>query len=140
MDRPADVTFRDRTPATPRRSSASAARPTGTGEGVDPSLILRIIYRRRWLAILTFVAIVVPATAWTLLQQPVYAASVRIAIDPEPTAPLQFTKGQNDAPPADAMQTQRKHARWLREEKKAHFVFPVLDNQPTLFDRLDTLD
>jgi len=108
MDRPADVTFRDRTPATPRRSSASAARPTGTGEGVDPSLILRIIYRRRWLAILTFVAIVVPATAWTLLQQPVYAASVRIAIDPEPTAPLQFTKGQNDAPPADAMQTQRE--------------------------------
>lgn len=41
---------------------------------------------------------------------------------------------------ADAMQTQRKNARWLREEKKAHFVFPVLDNQPTLFDRLDALD
>ena len=40
---------------------------------------------------------------------------------------------------ADAMQTQRTHARWLREEKKAHFVFPVLDNQPTLFDRLDAL-
>jgi predicted transposase YbfD/YdcC len=41
---------------------------------------------------------------------------------------------------ADAMQTQRKNARWLCEEKKAHFVFPVLDNQPTLFDRLDALD
>ncbi|MFV2127191.1 ISAs1 family transposase [Micromonospora sp. LOL_013] len=41
---------------------------------------------------------------------------------------------------ADAMQTQRKHARWLREVKEAHFVFPVLDNQPTLFDRLDALD
>jgi hypothetical protein len=41
---------------------------------------------------------------------------------------------------ADAMQTQRKHARWLREIKKPHFVFPVLDNQPTLFDRLDALD
>lgn len=41
---------------------------------------------------------------------------------------------------ADAMQTQRTHARWLREQKKAHFVFPVLDNQPTLFDRLDALD
>jgi predicted transposase YbfD/YdcC len=40
---------------------------------------------------------------------------------------------------ADAMQTQRKHARWLREQKKAHFVFPVLDNQPGLFDRLDAL-
>jgi len=41
---------------------------------------------------------------------------------------------------ADAMQTQRKNARWLREEKHAHFIFPVLDNQPTLFDRLDALD
>ncbi|MFY1632268.1 ISAs1 family transposase [Solwaraspora sp. WMMB335] len=41
---------------------------------------------------------------------------------------------------ADAMQTRRTHARWLREVKKAHFVFPVLDNQPTLFDRLDALD
>lgn len=41
---------------------------------------------------------------------------------------------------ADAMQTQRRHARWLRERKDAHFVFPVLDNQPTLFDRLDALD
>ena len=41
---------------------------------------------------------------------------------------------------ADAMQTQRKHAIWLREQKNAHFVFPVLDNQPTLFDRLDALD
>ncbi|MDM4718640.1 ISAs1 family transposase [Micromonospora sp. WMMA1363] len=41
---------------------------------------------------------------------------------------------------ADAMQTQRKHARWLRQVKDAHFIFPVLDNQPTLFDRLDALD
>jgi predicted transposase YbfD/YdcC len=41
---------------------------------------------------------------------------------------------------ADAMQTQRGHARWLRETKNAHFVFPVLDNQPTLFDRLDALN
>jgi predicted transposase YbfD/YdcC len=41
---------------------------------------------------------------------------------------------------ADAMQTQRKNARWLREVKHAHFVFPVLDNQPTLFDRLDALN
>ena len=41
---------------------------------------------------------------------------------------------------ADAMQTQRTHARWLTETKKAHFVFPVLDNQPTLFDALDALN
>jgi predicted transposase YbfD/YdcC len=40
---------------------------------------------------------------------------------------------------ADAMQTQRANARFLRQTKNAHFIFPVLDNQPTLFDRLDTL-
>jgi predicted transposase YbfD/YdcC len=40
---------------------------------------------------------------------------------------------------SDAMQTQRGHARFLREDKNAHFVFPVLDNQPTLFDRLNAL-
>jgi predicted transposase YbfD/YdcC len=41
---------------------------------------------------------------------------------------------------SDAMQTQRGHARFLRTDKNAHFVFPVLDNQPTLFDRLNALD
>lgn len=41
---------------------------------------------------------------------------------------------------SDAMQTQRGHARFLRMDKNAHFVFPVLDNQPTLFDRLNALD
>lgn len=41
---------------------------------------------------------------------------------------------------ADAMQTQRANARFLREDKHAHFIFPVLENQPTLFDRLDTLN
>jgi predicted transposase YbfD/YdcC len=40
---------------------------------------------------------------------------------------------------SDAMQTQRANARFLREQADAHFIFPVLDNQPTLFDRLDTL-
>ena len=32
---------------------------------------------------------------------------------------------------------QRNH--FLREDKDAHFILPVLDNQPTLFARLDTL-
>jgi predicted transposase YbfD/YdcC len=40
----------------------------------------------------------------------------------------------------DAMQTQRSHARFLREVKDAHFVFPVLENQPGLFALLDRLD
>lgn len=41
---------------------------------------------------------------------------------------------------ADAMQTQRSHARFLREVKDAHFIFPVLENQPGLFAWLDRLD
>ena len=41
---------------------------------------------------------------------------------------------------SDAMQTQRGHARFLRQVKDAHFIFPVLDNQPTLFDRLNALN
>ena len=40
---------------------------------------------------------------------------------------------------ADAMHTQRANAQFLREDKDAHFILPVLDNQPTLFARLDTL-
>ena len=39
----------------------------------------------------------------------------------------------------DAMHTQRANARFLREDKDAHFILPVLDNQPTLFARLDIL-
>jgi predicted transposase YbfD/YdcC len=38
----------------------------------------------------------------------------------------------------DAMHTQRKHARYLHK-RKAHYVFPVLGNQPGLFDQLDAL-
>lgn len=40
---------------------------------------------------------------------------------------------------SDAMQTQRANANFLREQADAHFLFPVLNNQPTLFDRLDAL-
>jgi predicted transposase YbfD/YdcC len=40
---------------------------------------------------------------------------------------------------ADAMQTQRDHARWLVQDKHAHYLAPVLGNQPGLFRQLDTL-
>ena len=33
---------------------------------------------------------------------------------------------------ADAMQTQREHARWLIDDKDAHYLVPVLGNQPGL--------
>lgn len=40
----------------------------------------------------------------------------------------------------DAMQTRRSHARFLCEVKHAHFIFPVLENHPGLFARLDRLE
>ena len=41
---------------------------------------------------------------------------------------------------ADAMQTQREHARWLTEDKHARYLLPVLGNQPGLYAALDALD
>lgn len=41
---------------------------------------------------------------------------------------------------ADAMQTQREHARWLREDKHAHYLLPALGNQPGLYAALDAMD
>ena len=40
---------------------------------------------------------------------------------------------------ADALHTQRAHARWLVEGKNADFVFTVKQNQPKLFAELDAL-
>ena len=41
---------------------------------------------------------------------------------------------------ADAMHCQRDNARFLRTVKNAHFIFPALENQPTLYHQLDRLD
>jgi predicted transposase YbfD/YdcC len=40
---------------------------------------------------------------------------------------------------ADALHTQRAHAEFLRTIKDWHFIFPVAENQPTLFHQLDRL-
>jgi predicted transposase YbfD/YdcC len=41
---------------------------------------------------------------------------------------------------ADAMQTTRGNARFLREVKDAHYLWPVLGNQPGLYAALDAMD
>jgi predicted transposase YbfD/YdcC len=41
---------------------------------------------------------------------------------------------------ADAMHCQRDNAQFLRMVKNAHFIFPALENQPTLYRQLDRLD
>ncbi|MEX5713239.1 ISAs1 family transposase [Parafrankia sp. FMc6] len=40
----------------------------------------------------------------------------------------------------DALQTTHANARFLREQKKAHYLFPLLGNQPTLNALLNALD
>jgi predicted transposase YbfD/YdcC len=40
---------------------------------------------------------------------------------------------------ADALHTQREHARWLAEDKRAGYVFTVKKNQPRLYQQLKTL-
>jgi predicted transposase YbfD/YdcC len=41
---------------------------------------------------------------------------------------------------ADAMQATRENARWTVEHKHAHYLVPVLGNQPGLYAALDALD
>jgi predicted transposase YbfD/YdcC len=41
---------------------------------------------------------------------------------------------------ADAMQATRENARWLTRDKHAHYLLPVLGNQPRLYAALDALD
>jgi predicted transposase YbfD/YdcC len=40
---------------------------------------------------------------------------------------------------ADALHTQREHARWLAEDKRAGYLFTVKKNQPRLYRQLKTL-
>ncbi len=40
---------------------------------------------------------------------------------------------------ADAMQATRENARWLTQDKHAHYLVPVLGNQPGLYAALDAL-
>ena len=56
----------------------------------------------------------------------------RPLLDPLPLADVVIT--------ADAMQTQREHARWLTEDKDAFYLLPVLGNQPGTYAALDALD
>jgi len=56
----------------------------------------------------------------------------RPLLDPLPLAGVVIT--------ADAMQTQREHARWLTDDKHAFYLLPVLGNQPGTYAALDALD
>jgi capsular exopolysaccharide synthesis family protein len=95
----------DRLVETPRKRAAS---PSGAraSESVSPWNIseqpssrsvtasvhdyLRILYRHRWLAILTFFVVTVPVALFGILQTPAYEARARLVLEPEPSAPVAF--------------------------------------------------
>ena len=45
---------------------------------------LLVLYKQRWLAVVTFVLVVAGATIWTFVQTPIYEGTVRLLIDREP--------------------------------------------------------
>jgi len=85
-----------------RRASAA---PTS-----DVSLIdyLGVIQKRRWLAIGSFLAVVVPAALWLLASPTVYEARARLMIEPAASAPITFSDGRGaaDASSQRALETQ----------------------------------
>ncbi|MFI5338870.1 MAG: GumC family protein [Candidatus Methylomirabilales bacterium] len=82
------------------------ALPT-SGEEIHLRDYLRVLYRRRWLAVTTFALVVVLVTIGTLLQTPIYEGSVRILIDREPPRVVNIQEVQPlDTTTQDYYQTQ----------------------------------
>jgi succinoglycan biosynthesis transport protein ExoP len=78
-------------------------------EASSPNLsdYLRILYRRRWLAVLTFVIVTPTVASYGMLQSPAYEAGVRLVLNPEPTAPVAFeaaARPQDNGPDAQTQQ------------------------------------
>jgi polysaccharide biosynthesis transport protein len=74
-------------PATVRASSNAGAFGT-SGPGLGE--YLRIVYRHRWLAVVTFLLVSVPVGLYGMLQPKAYEARVRLVLDPELSVPVPF--------------------------------------------------
>lgn len=72
----------------------------------------------------------------TVAQHEVDAKTNEIPELPRLLAPLQI---QDRVVSADALHTQRETARYLVEDKQAHYLFTVKENQPTLLNDIATL-
>ena len=72
----------------------------------------------------------------TVAQREVGAKTNEIPELPQLLAPLPL---RGRVVSADALHTQRETARYLVEDKQAHYLFTVKDNQPTLLDNIATL-
>ncbi len=60
---------------------------------------LQVLQKRRWLALATFLTVVVGVTAWTLVQTPIYEGAAKVMIDREPPRVL---SGVQDVTPLEA--------------------------------------
>ncbi|MCX5734932.1 MAG: GumC family protein [candidate division NC10 bacterium] len=68
---------------------------------------LRVLHKRRWLALGTFSAVVVGTVIWTFAQTPVYEGAVKVLIDREPPRVVNIQEVQpNDSSSLDYYQTQ----------------------------------
>jgi polysaccharide biosynthesis transport protein len=70
---------------------------------------LRILYKRRWVAITAFLIIFVSVVVWTFTQTPVFAAKVQLLIEPENPNVISFKEViEQDKSTTDFYQTQYK--------------------------------
>jgi len=84
-------------PEVPDRDYA-ADEPTLSTSQAGVSEYLRAAYKHRWLAVATLVLVTLPIVAWTWAQKPVYEATVRLVLDPEPQNPLPFREPGQEQP------------------------------------------
>ena len=68
---------------------------------------LRVLHKRRWLALGTFSAVVVGTVIWTFTQTPIYEGAAKVLIDREPPRVVNIQEVQpNDSSSLDYYQTQ----------------------------------
>jgi len=92
--------------------------------------------RRKDKSRVQLLSLVVQSSGITIAQREVDSKTNEITVAPELLRGVDL-KGK--CVTADALHTQQKLARYLVEEKGAHYYFTVKDNQPQLKEDLDTL-
>ena len=81
-------------------------------------------------------SLVVQSSGITIAQREVGSKTNEIPVAPELLRPVPL---EGKCVTADALHTQQKLARYVVEEKEAHYCFTVKDNQPELKKDIDTL-
>lgn len=77
------------------------------GEDTHLRDYIRVLYKRRWLALSAFAAVVLGVTTWTFVQTPIYEGTVKVLIDREPPRVVNIQEVQPvDATGQDYYQTQ----------------------------------